>query len=340
MVEAFRSFDFDSNPEWTYYKEHLEVPAGKAVDWDKFKAKWYKRTIDPDFDVASVQTGGATSVPPPPPQASTTGRQGTSSRPSGTPQNGAKTTPAQPPTKGFLGKVLRFFASNSEERLFFLHLALILFAVLHLQPIARSLAARSWAYFLQTAILTHGYKVYLRYGAPQVWPFSLQSIKTWMVPVTASTDFQYALISMVFLSSKPIILIMVPMVTLSVYHIFAYLCKSFGHTNLWAKYGEGANSWINTHQQSALLYNAAAEIGGGFLVIVGLLAPPRSFFLVFIYFQFLRMRFWSPDARTYHLSVWEQIDGKVRRYLDMVPALRVPIGYVQRWFLNAPQSGR
>jgi len=56
-------------------------------------------------------------------------------------------------------------------------------------------------------------------------------------------------------------------------------------------------------QQSALLYNAAAEIGGGFLVIVGLLAPPRSFFLVFIYFQFLRMRFWSPDARTYHLSV-------------------------------------
>jgi len=40
-----RSFDFDSNPEWTYYKEHLEVPAGKAVDWDKFKAKWYKRTI-------------------------------------------------------------------------------------------------------------------------------------------------------------------------------------------------------------------------------------------------------------------------------------------------------
>jgi len=56
-------------------------------------------------------------------------------------------------------------------------------------------------------------------------------------------------------------------------------------------------------QQSALLYNAAAEIGGGFLVIASLLAPPRSFFLVFIYFQFLRMRFWSPDASTYHRMV-------------------------------------
>ena len=46
-----------------------------------------------------------------------------------------------------------------QERLFFLHLALLLFAVLHLQPIARVLAARSWGYFLQTAMLTHAYKV-------------------------------------------------------------------------------------------------------------------------------------------------------------------------------------
>jgi hypothetical protein len=56
-------------------------------------------------------------------------------------------------------------------------------------------------------------------------------------------------------------------------------------------------------QQPVLLYNAAAEIGGGFLVIASLLAPPRSFILVFIYFQFLRMRFWSPDASTYHRMV-------------------------------------
>lgn len=33
--------------------------------------------------------------------------------------------------------------------------------MLHLQPIARVLAARSWAYFMQTAIITHGYKVAL-----------------------------------------------------------------------------------------------------------------------------------------------------------------------------------
>ena len=50
-------------------------------------------------------------------------------------------------------------ATPPQERLFFLHAALLVFAVLHLQPIARVLSARSWAYFMQTAIITHGYKV-------------------------------------------------------------------------------------------------------------------------------------------------------------------------------------
>lgn len=339
-LEAFRNFDFDSNPAWTYYKDHLEIPAGKSVDWSKFKGKWYKREVDPEFDLSSIQAEAASSVPTPPPQTSTTGPEGNASRPTGVPHNGVKTAPPQKCAKGFLGKILNVVASNSEERLFFLHLGLVVFAVLHLQPVARVLAARSWAYFLQTAILTHAYKVYLGYGTPQVWPFSLQKIQTWLVPVTASTDFQYALISTVFLTAKPIILIMFPIVTLSVYHIFAYLSKNFGRTSLWLKYGAGANEWLATRQQPVLLYNAAAEIGGGFLVIASLLAPPRSFILVFIYFQFLRMRFWSPDASTYHRMVWSQIDEKVGRYLDMVPALRIPIGYIQRWFLNAPQSGR
>ena len=56
-------------------------------------------------------------------------------------------------------------------------------------------------------------------------------------------------------------------------------------------------------QQAALLYNATAEIGAGFLVILSLIAPPRSIFLVYLYWQFLKMRFWSPDAATYHRMV-------------------------------------
>lgn len=50
-------------------------------------------------------------------------------------------------------------------------------------------------------------QVYLRYGAPRIWPFSWQAVKAWAVPATASTDFQYAIIAMVFIPAKPIVLV-------------------------------------------------------------------------------------------------------------------------------------
>ena len=43
---------------------------------------------------------------------------------------------------------------------------------------------------------------------------------------------------------------MVPMVTLSVYHVFAYLSKNYRHTSLWTRYGEGANAWLAANQVS------------------------------------------------------------------------------------------
>ena len=56
-------------------------------------------------------------------------------------------------------------------------------------------------------------------------------------------------------------------------------------------------------QQQALLLNAAAEIGTGFMTVAALLAPPRNLLLPFMVWQILKMRFWSPDAANYHRQV-------------------------------------
>lgn len=56
-------------------------------------------------------------------------------------------------------------------------------------------------------------------------------------------------------------------------------------------------------QQQALMLNAAAEIGTGFMSVVSLLSPPRSLLLPFMVWQILKMRYWSPDAATYHRQV-------------------------------------
>ena len=57
-------------------------------------------------------------------------------------------------------------------------------------------------------------------------------------------------------------------------------------------------------QGQALVFNAAAEIGVGFLLLLGLLTPQRSFLLAFVYWRnFLPTRFHTPDAAGFHRQV-------------------------------------
>ena len=54
-------------------------------------------------------------------------------------------------------------------------------------------------------------------------------------------------------------------------------------------------------QGQALVFNAGAEIGVGFLLLVGLVTPQRSLLLTFVYWKnFLPTRYHTPDAAGYH----------------------------------------
>lgn len=75
-------------------------------------------------------------------------------------------------TAGFRDKVSgylkRSFSQTSQSIqtvLFCMHLTLVLLAVLHLQPLNRKLSQIAWVYFLQTSLLTHGYKVWFTHVA-------------------------------------------------------------------------------------------------------------------------------------------------------------------------------
>ncbi len=69
-------------------------------------------------------------------------------------------------TAGFRDKISGYFKRSFSQTsqsiqtvLFCMHLTLVLLAVLHLQPLNRKLSQIAWVYFLQTSVLTHGYKV-------------------------------------------------------------------------------------------------------------------------------------------------------------------------------------
>ena len=62
--------------------------------------------------------------------------------------------------------------------------------------------------------------------------------------------------------------------------------------------------WLLAVQGQALIFNAAAEIGAGFLLLLGLLTPQRSIVLAFVYWRtFLPTRYNTPDAAGYHRQV-------------------------------------
>lgn len=89
-------------------------------------------------------------------------------------------------------------------------------------------------------------------------------------------------------------------------------CASFGNAN--TSHMQGYHMQKNRHccrcfscgcclQRDALVYNAAAEVGTGLLLIIMLATPRRAILLTFLYWNWLRMRYFSPDAATYHNMV-------------------------------------
>ncbi len=68
---------------------------------------------------------------------------------------------------GYLKRSFSQTSQSIQTVLFCMHLTLVLLAVLHLQPLNRKLSQIAWVYFLQTSVLTHGYKVCFTHVASQ-----------------------------------------------------------------------------------------------------------------------------------------------------------------------------
>ena len=107
-------------------------------------------------------------------------------------------------------------------------------------------------------------------------------------------------------------------------------------------------------QNDAALLNAVSEIGTGFVMLLQMFTPTRNVLITVMYWQWLRMRYWSPDSAAIHRQVsltisftplsprslffqaWANIGHKVDPLLKMIPILRIPINLVQRWFTQRP----
>jgi hypothetical protein len=184
---------------------------------------------------------------------------------------------------------------------FLYFLQILAFSIIYLQPVSRSWSI--WAYSKLTIMLivSQGLKIHTANGMPASW--SLDGIKQWLMRVLPTADAQYFLLAFAAAGNKPTTALLPPYLVLAAYHLVHFLSETFPQHPLWQQHGQYLYRQMQAKQQAALAFNAQAEIGLGFMLLVGIIFPGRAPMFAFMVWSFLRMRYWSADAAVYHRQV-------------------------------------
>ncbi|PSC75824.1 molecular chaperone [Micractinium conductrix] len=324
-LEAFRAFDFEGSEGWRAYRQNLEIPPGKEALEVKFRAKWYKREVDPDFDV-SLGTHAQPPAPrPAPPSTSTAGAARPAARPAPPPRAAAGTAGA---AAGQAGELVLLGA----------HLVMLAAAVLTVQPLSRHWSWQAHFLFCRVALVASGYKVYLRFGAPALRPFPT-AIAPWLQRVAVSTEMFHLLLATLMMQAPQLWMGVVPVALAAAQPALAVLGRRFGQHPSWGRYGRPALAVLEQGQPAIQHFSATTEIMLGFQVVLAVFSQGlRAVLLAYVYWNTLRLRFWAPESRPYHMQAWAGMHARFAPLLTRMPALERALDYPKRWFAALGQQ--
>ncbi|KAL4424798.1 hypothetical protein ABPG77_000838 [Micractinium sp. CCAP 211/92] len=342
-VAAFRAFDWEGDEGWRAHRANTEIPPGKEALEVKVKAKWYKRQVDPEFDVDWVV---------PPPAAATA--SATASAAAGAARSAAegvtraaqsaaaaaRSAAASAAGRAGVGAGASARASPTGELvLLCAHVAMLVTAVLSLQPLSRFLAWQAYFMFCRTAVVASGYKVYLRHGLPPLRPFPAAAAP-WLQAVAQSPEFFHFLVATLLLQVPQLWVGMAPLLLAVAPPTLTALGSRFGGHPLWARYGRPAKDFLDRAQPAIQQASANLEITMGFqFIFVVFSMGIRGGMLAYVYWQNLRVRYWAPQSRPYHVQAWAALNAKAQPLLTMLPSLQRSLDYAVRWF-QAPGQHR
>jgi hypothetical protein len=103
----------------------------------------------------------------------------------------------------------------------------------------------------------------------------------WMARAQLSLSFSMAFTPLVFLSSDPLSLLLVPYCLLATYRVLAYASAHHASHPLWRSHGERALQYLIANRHRVLAFNAQLEVVLGFYCLYRLFTPSRSFIAAF-----------------------------------------------------------
>ena len=314
-----RKFDFDNNAKWREYLNSLTFPPDLNLKYKtKYQLKWYKREIEPDIDVDEVLAAlsPSTEKGTPAPSAPTST---SSPKPTSNAAPSSSSSSSAPPPSNFQSR-----PGAIDLALLAAHIFFFTFCLMAVQPFNQLLAMKGMAHCNKLSLPIHAVRLFRKVGAPS----GTGGISTWFKRVSSTTEsFYIFLISMAASNPSAVIPAVLPVAVLSLYHIFATLNLLFGNgkSAVWDTIGASkVHRYLTMHQYDALQAMAILEIGAFFPVLFSSVRKgPLGLFAAYAFAAQLRMRYWSPESRAYHVNGWRRLKETVHPVLSKV-------GFAQR----------
>jgi len=169
------------------------------------------------------------------------------------------------------------------------------------------------------------------YGAPNMSDYSV-----WLSNVAQSADFPFFMISMIFIAKSNGLADYIALLIIarrSLWFVATHLNKSQAESRLW-KFVQPTWQVAKSIEDKVLLMSATCEIMIAFWLTLLLLTPQRQFLSVFVYWNFLRMRYQAPRSHGHHERAWAVIGDKAEPALRRLGPLAGGLEKIKRWFTS------
>mmetsp|Transcript_4489 Transcript_4489/g.6944 ORF Transcript_4489/g.6944 Transcript_4489/m.6944 type:complete len:340 (-) Transcript_4489:195-1214(-) len=284
-MASFATFDFSKDEGWQRYKRNVFIPPGKdeAAVLQKLQQKYYKQNIDPSYEIKDVPLSSSA--------GSSDSRPSSSAGPQSSPQSNQTHAPRQQ-SGSAVGAFSTMFGQSFTNTLFvIINLSIVVHSILFLLPFfGPSQSVRFYRKALFGAMALYALVLLQKFGLPKL--SSLRKIFDPMVSRRFFTDSnaQYLLMSGFFISARPSFLPLVPVATAALFQVAIYVRDNFRNTKLYRSYGF-AVEFVISHMNQLLHAIAVCEATTAVMLMMELITPRRQLLLVFMYMQFLVLRY-------------------------------------------------
>lgn len=196
---------------------------------------------------------------------------------------------------------------------------------------------------LWSQVLNSGFTVYTAASSkgrlpPKLQGFSMAGLKATMQAaqpffqeVMSAKEFHFLFFALIFLTAYPDPLVLFILGRRALFVLCNLAPKCAPNSFVWLRFQP---TWEKLKQKEKTIvhYSVLAEIFLGFWLVVQMAMPTRQMMTTFLYWNYLKIRYQSPQSNATHGAAWRLLQEKTAPVFKAVPFLNTPLNYVQNWF--------